>query len=130
MVVRGALIYESDVHVPTGDQKQGGNFGVRFLRTKRDHSMGGGRVQKWCLFWCGLPKMGVIRCLIMQFQAKTCKFYVKIAAKLSNFLKYMRKIIIKCAKMCNLYVKVNIKVEKRVHWVWRIKKRGHWVILV
>ena len=39
-------------------------------------------------FWCGLPKMGVIKCAKMQyFQAKICKFYVKITAKISEFCK-------------------------------------------
>ena len=36
--------------------------------------------------------MGVIQCLIMQFQAKICKFYAKIAAKLLNILKYMQSV--------------------------------------
>ena len=52
--------------------------------------------------------MGVIQCAKMQFQAKTCKFFVKIAAKLLNFSMHAKH-----AKICDLYVKFDTKVEKR-----------------
>ena len=56
----------------------------------------------------------------MQFHAKICKFYVKITTFFFKFLK-MR---MKCAKICNLYVKFDTKVEKGGHWMWTEEKRG------
>ena len=34
--------------------------------------------KKWGLFWCGLPKMGVIQCAKLQFQGKICNFQLKL----------------------------------------------------
>ena len=76
--------------------------------------------KKWGLFWCGLPKIGVIQCAKMQFQAKICKFYIKIPTKLLNLSKCARS----AQKICNLYVKFDTKVEKRGPWVWTECKRG------
>ena len=61
------------------------------------------------LFWCGLPKMGVIQCAKMQFQGKICKFSVKIAIKSLNFSKRARS----AQKNYNFHVKLDTKVEKR-----------------
>ena len=56
----------------------------------------------------------------MQFKAKICKFYVKITAKFVNFPK--------CAKICNLYVKFDMNVEKRmVIGCGPREKKDHWV---
>ena len=58
--------------------------------------------------------MEVIQYAKMQFQAKICKFYVEIAAKLLKFL----KMCVKCTKICNLYIKSDTKVKKGGHWMW------------
>ena len=55
-------------------------------------------------FWCGLPKIGVIQCAKLQFQAK-------IAKKLLNFSKCVQK----HAKNVQI-VFFGTKVEKRGHW--------------
>ena len=93
--------------------------GVQCKISSKKGSFGVG-TKKWGLFWCGLPKMGVIQCAKMQFQGKICKFSVKIATKSLNFSTR--------AKICHFHVKFDAKVEKKeslgVDW---IKKGGHWV---
>ena len=67
--------------------------------------------------------MGAILCAKMQFQAKICKFYFKITAKLVNFL-----IRTKRAKICNFYTKFDTKSGKKgTLGVDSGKKEGHWV---
>ena len=51
-----------------------GVYGVRFhQKKKKGGSFGLGR-QKWILLWYGLPKLGVIQCAKMQFQARKIAF--------------------------------------------------------
>ena len=73
--------------------------------------------KKWDLFWCGLPKMGVIWCAKMQFQAKICKFYVKITANFVNFLNTGEAI----CNLCKIWYENG---KKGGHWVWTEEKRG------
>ena len=89
------------------------------------------------LFWCRLPKMGVIPCAKMQFQGKICQFSFKIATKSLNFSKCARS----AQKFENFYVKFDTKVEKRgslgVDWIKKgdigcrigVKKGVYWQAL-
>ena len=59
----GALEYESDGYVPTGERKQG-EFGVGFHRKK---GVIGCEIQKnWAFFGVNFLKEGVIRCKFCQ----------------------------------------------------------------
>ena len=65
----------------------------RGIQCKISSKKGGHSVwapKKWGLFWCRLPKIGVIQCAKMQFQGKICKLSVKIATKSLNFSKCAR----------------------------------------
>ena len=69
-------------------------------------------------FWCRLPKMGIIYWHIeMQLQVKFWQFHAIITAKFVNFSNAR-------AKFCNLYVKFDTKVKKRVIRCELKKKRG------
>ena len=64
--------------------------------------------EKHCFsFWCGLPKWGSLSVQMCNFKLKLANFM----AKLLNFTKCH-------AKICNLYIKFDTKVEKGGHWVW------------
>ena len=63
------------------------------------------------------PRIG---CAKMPSQAKICKFYVKIMAKISKFLKMRAK----RTNICNLYVEFDTEVENKGHWVWTDEKGG------
>ena len=54
----GALVYESDGYVPTGERKQR-VFGVGFRRKRG--SLGMGSKKNWTFFGVNFPKKGVIR---------------------------------------------------------------------
>ena len=49
-----------------------------------------GTQKMWFFFGMYSPNIGAIQCAKMRFQAKICKFYVKIAAKLFDFSKCAR----------------------------------------
>ena len=83
IVTRGALEYENDVHAYRRTK-------VGDIRCKISSKKGGGHsvwAQKNESFLVWTPKNWGIQCAKMQFQAKICKFYVKIAAKLLHFSK-------------------------------------------
>ena len=103
----GALKYESDVQVPTGERKES-RGGIRCKILSQKGVIICGHQNKMGSFLVWNSKNGAIQCAKMQFQAKICKSYVKIVAKLLNF----SKIHTKRAEICNLCVKLDTEVEK------------------
>ena len=80
-------------------------------------------LKKMGSFWCGLPKMGVMKCAKMPFQAQICIFYVNIYCKICKFLKMHAK----HTQICNLYVKFDTMEKKGVIGCGLSKKGCHWV---
>ena len=77
-----------------------GAFGVRVRFRQKRGSFGVVSKKRWGLFWCGLPKIGVIlQCAKLQFQAKICKFNVRNCLQVIKSLKMLAK----RAKICNVY---------------------------
>ena len=98
----GALKFESDGYVPTGERKKGAS-GVQFHRKK---GVIGRRIQRnWAFFFFGgnFPKWG-IWCKFCQIQVKICFFQLKMCAKRAKSLKIL------CWNF-----------DKRGNWVWTVE---------